>query len=106
MEIRYPIKTQECSNCNLIFRSATPFFWHAFESLRAVRKLPWRQFIDTSAAKAKDIYPAISKFSLLHHTLMCYVEKGENLVLQPPRAYLGGVAEEKLCAHFPVTSVT
>ena len=46
-----------------------------------VQKLPWRQFIDTSAEMPHDIYPAINgpklpthgRLSLIHHTLMCYV---------------------------------
>jgi glycogen operon protein len=47
----------------------------------AVRSLPWKQFIDTSAEAPADIYPALDgpplppsgQLRMIHHTLMCYV---------------------------------
>ncbi|MAT71154.1 MAG: glycogen debranching enzyme GlgX [Planctomycetaceae bacterium] len=47
----------------------------------ALRKMPWKLFIDTAAAAPGDIYPAADgpalptggKVKLIHHTLRCYV---------------------------------
>ncbi len=46
-----------------------------------IRSLPWKQFIDTSAASPADIYPQCDgpalpskgRLRLVHHTLVCYV---------------------------------
>ena len=52
-----------------------------FQIPAPIRKLPWRLFIDTAAPTPSDLFenldgpgiPLSGRFSLVHHSMRCYV---------------------------------